>query len=330
MIIFVRNDIPSQEKEYKFPSNVEGVLVEINLRKMKFLLIGIYHSTNAEHGTSDDVFLHELGTCLDVHSSYDKFLIAGDFNMQEHNTKLSDFLDKHHSKNLVKEPTCFKNPDNPSCIDLFVTNFPRSFLRTTTITTGLSDFHKMIVTVMRTTFPKSEPQVIRYRDRSKFNNSDFCKDLEEELKKYPSEYEKFEQVFLETLELHAPQKSKVLRANHKPYVDKDMRKAIMNRSRLQNRLYENHTPENLAAFKQQKNYCNRLCKRKKKEYLKNLDLRNITDNKKFWRTVKPFFGEKGGTKENIVLGEGERIFHIVSRFGYWEMTIEYRNVRARV
>ena len=174
------------------------------------------------------------------------------------------------SENLVKEPTCYKNPDNPSCVDLFVTNFPRSFMKTTTVTTGLSDFHKMTVTVMRTTFPKSEPQVIRYRDRSKFNNSDFCKDLEEELKKYPSEYEKFEQVFLETLELHAPQKSKVLRANHKPYVDKDMRKAIMNRSRLQNRLYENHTPENLAAFKQQKNYCNRLCKRKQKEYRKIL------------------------------------------------------------
>ena len=111
--------------------------------------------------------------------------------MQEHNTKLSNFLDEYHTKNLVKEPTCFMNPDNPSCIDLFVTNFPRSFMKTTTVTTGLSDFHKMTVTVMRTTFPKSEPHVIRYRDRSKFNNSDFCKDLEKELEKHPPEYDKF-------------------------------------------------------------------------------------------------------------------------------------------
>ena len=86
-----------------------------------------------------------------------------------------------------------------------------------------------------------------------------------------------------------------------------MRKAIINRSRLQNRLYKNQTPENLAAFEQQKNYCNRLCKRNQKEYLKNFDLRNITDNKKFWRTVKPFSGEKGGTKERIVQVEGERL-----------------------
>ena len=106
---------------------------------------------------------------------------------------------------------------------------------------------------MKTTFPKSEPHFIRYRDRSKFNYSDFFKDLEKEMAKHPPEYKKFEQLFLETLELHASQKFKVLRTNHKPYVDKDMRKAIIARSRLQNRIYKDHTPENLAAFKQQKN-----------------------------------------------------------------------------
>ena len=43
VMIYVRNDIPSQEKKYKLPSDVEGVVVEINLRKMKYLLLGIYH-----------------------------------------------------------------------------------------------------------------------------------------------------------------------------------------------------------------------------------------------------------------------------------------------
>ena len=309
VVIYVRADIPSQEKDYQLPSNVEGVLVEINLRKMKFLLIGVYHSTHVTYGTSDDVFLHELGTCLDVHSSYDKFLIAGDFNMQEHNTKLSNFLDEFHSKNLVKEPTCFKNPNNPSSVDLFITNFPRSFMKTTTITTGLSDFHEMIITVMRTTFPKSEPHIVHYRDQSKFSAANFCRDLENELKKHPFQYDKFEHAFLGTLELHAPQKTKVLRANHKPYVTKEMRKAIMHRSKLQNRLHRNYTPENLAAYKKQKNYCNRLYKRTRKEYLDNLNVRNITDNKKFWRTVKPFFSDKGGTRDKIVLVEEENIIN---------------------
>ena len=57
VIIYVREDIPSHEKPHVFPSNVEALVVEINLRKTKFLLIGTYHSTNKDYGTTDDVFI---------------------------------------------------------------------------------------------------------------------------------------------------------------------------------------------------------------------------------------------------------------------------------
>ena len=42
VMIYIRDDIPSQEKDYKLPNNIEGLIVEINLRKIKFLVIGIY------------------------------------------------------------------------------------------------------------------------------------------------------------------------------------------------------------------------------------------------------------------------------------------------
>ena len=48
--------------------------------------------------------------------------------------------------NLVKETTCFKNPDNPSCRDLFLTNRPKCFQSTMRMETGILDFHKMIIT----------------------------------------------------------------------------------------------------------------------------------------------------------------------------------------
>ena len=76
---------------------------------------------------------------------------------------LEDFLFEHNAKNLVKENTCFKSLDNPSCIDLFITNSHQSFQNTTTVATGLSDFHKMVVTVLKTTFPKVPPKVIHYQ-----------------------------------------------------------------------------------------------------------------------------------------------------------------------
>ena len=110
-------------------------------------------------------------------------MLAGDFNTEETNDILEDFLFEHNVKNLVKEPTCFKNLINPSCIDLFLTNSPLSFQSTTAITTGLSDFHKIVVTVMKTTFPKAEPKIIYYRDYKKFNLQDFRRELRSELRK---------------------------------------------------------------------------------------------------------------------------------------------------
>ena len=94
---------------------------------------------------------------------------------------LEDFLDEFHAKNLVKEATCFANPTNPSCLDLFVTNSYRSFQKTTTLTTGLSDCHKMVLTVLKTTFPKAQPRVITYRDYSQYCAEDFAQDLQRNL-----------------------------------------------------------------------------------------------------------------------------------------------------
>ena len=265
VMIYVREDIPSQEKEHGLPSKVEAILVEINLRKSKFLLMGTYHSTHKTYGTTDVVFLQNISTVLDRYSSsYEKFLIAGDFNMQEGEECLDDFLDEFHAKNMVKEPTCFKNPDNPSCIDLFISNSYRSFMKTTAVSTGLSDFHKMIITVMRTTFPKAEPRTIKYRNYSKYSKVAFGNDLGKRLEQQPTNYDTFEEIFLKTLDVHAPQKTKVIRANHKPYVNKKMRKAIMHRSQLQNKLFKYGTIEYQIAFKRQRNYCNRLQKREKK------------------------------------------------------------------
>ena len=66
------------------------------------------------------------------------------------------------------ERTCFESLDNPSCIDLFLTNGYQSFQNTTTESTGLFDFHKMVVTVMKTTFPKAKPKTDQYKDEKNF------------------------------------------------------------------------------------------------------------------------------------------------------------------
>ena len=59
-----------------------------------------------------------------------------------------------------------------TCIDITLTNCPGSFQNSYVTETGLSDFHKMIVTVMKASNWKIEPRVINYRAYKSFLNED--------------------------------------------------------------------------------------------------------------------------------------------------------------
>ena len=308
-MVYVREDIPSRElARHNLSKNIETIFVQINLRKNKLSLVGTYHSTNKDYGASNSHYFEQMGFALDVYSNYNNFLIVGDFNVQEDESCIQDFMNEYNAINLVKESTCFKNLESPSCIDLFVTNSGNIFQNTTTVSTGLSDLHKMIIKVLKTTFPKAKPRIVPYRDFSKYNVDNLTEELKINLEsKGLKNYESFENIFLGVLNSHAPSKKKVIRANQKPYITKEMRKAIMLRSQLENKFYHYRTEEYRRALKKQKKYCNRLYKRERKKYYSKLNLNNINDNKKFWNTMKPLFSDKGGAKDNIVLVEDNKM-----------------------
>ena len=90
-----------------------------------------------------------------------KKLLVGDFNTEVSDV-LSIFLYQYDLENLVKDKTCIKNPNNPSTIDLFLTNYSLAFQNTTTTFTGLSDWYKLVLTVLKTTFSKNKLKEIFY------------------------------------------------------------------------------------------------------------------------------------------------------------------------
>ena len=118
---------------------------------------------------------------------------------------------------------------------------------------------------MKSTFPKAKPKIMLYRDYSKFVQDDFRTDLRQKLRSLIiKDYNSFEKMFLDVLNIHAPVKKKTIRANQKPYITKQLRKAIMRRSYLESKVFRNRSAENYRALKKQKNYCNRLYKRERK------------------------------------------------------------------
>ena len=88
---------------------------------------------------------------------------------------------------------------------------------------------------------------------------------------------------------------------------KVLRKAMMKRSELETKFYRYKTLSNHKAFKKQKNFVSKLYKKEKRKFYKNLDLNTITDNKKFWKTLKPFFPDKGPKNQKITIVKDEEI-----------------------
>ena len=308
LLLYVREDIPSKKIKFVFPDpTFEGLFIEINLNKKKWLLGGSYnyHKSNiSKHLESISLFLDNKVI------TYENILLIGDFNMEPNEEKMSEFMNIYNLKNLVNEKTCFKNPENPTCIDLLITNAPRSFNNTTVFETGLSDFHKLTVTVLRKSFQKLVPRVTNYRCYKNFASDTFKTAIYGELLKIDINnisYDHFVSIFMKVLNNQAPLKQKYIRANHSNFVTKELQKAIMKRSRLRNYFLRKRDELSKSAYKKQRNYCVNLLRKIKKKYYSNIGIKSVNDNRKFWKTVKPLFSDKITYSEKITLIENDRI-----------------------
>ena len=304
IMIFIREDIPSKIlQNHNLPEHIEAVPIEVNLRKTKFLFLAIYHPPSQ----SKKYFLECLTKILDKYSHlYEKILTAGDFNIQESEPDLNEFLTEHDLKCIVKDPTCFKNVLNPSCIDLLITNFPNSFQGTTTLTTGLSDYHKMVLTVLKNKFIKQKPKEIEYRCYKSLDRVRFREELKH-LVTNVNTLEEFDEAYLEVVNKYIPLKRKTVRINQAPYMTKALRKAIMRRSALKSKYLSNKSANSERIYKKQKKIVSRLYKKERKFFYDNLDIKYFTDNKKFWKTVKPFLSDRGIKTRKVNLKEGDKI-----------------------
>ena len=60
-------------------------------------------------------------------------------------------------------------------------------------------------------------------------------------------------------------------------------------------------------YNKQRNLCDTVVRKAKKNYFNNLNVGNVTGNKQFWKTLKHFFTSKVFDNERITLIEGEKV-----------------------
>ena len=284
ILLYISEVIPFKRiKKVTFDVSFEGFFIEINLRSKKWLLGCSYNP----HRDTITPHLRNISTALDkLSTDYENVILFGDFNVEVEEKNLSNFMSVHNLKSLIKQKTCFKNPENPACIDLILTNSPRSFQNSSVFETALSDFHKLTITVVKQYFPKLKPKVVNYRDYRNFRYNEFRAELDNEMLKHDlgnMEYQHFLNIFIEILNNYAPMKQKCLRANHGRFMTKYLHQAIMNRSRLSNKFLRDRTDISREEYKNQRNLCVSLLKKAKKDHFVNLDIKSVTDNKKSGR-----------------------------------------------
>ena len=83
----------------------------------------------------------------------------------------------------------------------------------------------------------------------------------------------------------------------------------MTTSRLEYHYRKNKTEECKLAYKKQKNYTNKLCKKEKKKFIENLNFSDRKQVKQFWRTVSPFFMDKGNEGDIATIVHNEKIIN---------------------
>ena len=231
ILVYVKSSILSRCLCYEeLRISIQAIPFEINLRKEKWLVISIYRPLLQK----SEYFLNSLTNVIDYFANtYDNHLILGDFNLEPTNSALIGLLDSNSLTNLIKTNTCFKVKS--SCIDLILTNMKFPFKFTSTYETGISGHHHMVYTILNSCFQNTEPKLLNYRYFKRFLLQAFEEDLSEALIDCGDSYDKFEYIFTSKLNKHAPKKRKWVRGNHKPHVNKELRKAIMKRSRLKSK-----------------------------------------------------------------------------------------------
>ena len=167
LLLYVRNNINAVLlKSSVFPDNIEAFFTEILLKSCKWLICYSYNPNRINVATH----LGETGKALDTYSKkYENTLLISDFNVEHNEANMKVFWNQYKLKSLNKDPTCFKNVNKLSCIDLFLTNNSKCFENCLTLETGLSDFHKLIATIMKTKQVRLPPKIVNYRHYKNFD-----------------------------------------------------------------------------------------------------------------------------------------------------------------
>ena len=118
----------------------------------------------------------------------------------------------------------------------------------------------------------------------------------------------------EALNKVAPLKEIYFRASNDLFINKGITKTIMKWTRLRNNYLKNTCDADRKAYYAQRNLCVSLVGKAKLDYYNKLDHKKVSDNNTYWKTLKPFFTDKGVNHDRILLVEEYEAIQIIMEY----------------
>ena len=101
---------------------------------------------------------------------------------------------------------------------------------------------------------------------------------------------------------------KILRGNQGKFMNKELSKAIMTRSRLKSLYNQNPTPANRKNYKNQRNLCVALKRNAIRQNFTKATQNGTMSRNEFYKLISPYMTNKGGLPNNdIILLENNHI-----------------------
>ena len=113
----------------------------------------------------------------------------------------------------------------------------------------------------------------------------------------------FKETCLSVVNTIALLKSRFIRANQAPFINKEIQLGVMVRSKLRKKFLKCRSESDKKAYNKQRSKFVSLLRKTKKAYYSDLNVKGVVDNKRFWKRMKSFFSDKSNNFENISLIE---------------------------
>ena len=304
--IYVKNNLEFERRTDLEGKTCECIWIEIFIKHSKSLLIACYYRPpNSSKHLSKNFTIEFNESLITAQKEQKEVIILGDFNVnymsEGDNKDIKSIIDINGFEQIVNEPTRVTTASQ-TLIDLILTNYSDNIKSKIVLPLSIGD-HDVIGCVRKLNSRKHISKTTVSRDYRNYDPKNLVADLRNI--NWESLYSCFDvdiaaNIFTETLkglfDKHAPFKTKVVKGKPAPWLKIDLRLLMDQRDRALRKSRKTKTENDLRAYKNLRNECNKKLKEAKRKYHRNLISESQGNAKQFWDAIKKVFPSNSNCK----------------------------------